>query len=126
MAAGELTEQQLENRRKAFDFADAWARLISTLATGTLVLSATFLKDVFPKDQPFEYKAILFASWAALAVSTMLGPMVLGALIAHLNRPDSTRTFDVFSGSIRLVSLLQIVTFFVGITLFAIFVGYNL
>lgn len=126
MATRELSNQQLENRRKAFDFADAWAKLISTLATGTLVLSATFIKDVLGDDQELEARSILFSSWAFLILSAILGPMVLGALVAHLNRPDSTQEIDVFAGSIRWLSLAQIVAFFMGTVLFAVFVGINL
>ena len=126
MAAGELSREQLENRRKAFEFADAWAKLISTLATGTIVLSATFVKDIFPEGQALSDTALLFASWVLLGVSTLLGPMVLGALVAHLSRADSTHQLDVYATSIRVLSLLQIVSFTVGITLFALFVGLNL
>ena len=126
MAAGELSDQQLENRRKAFEFADAWAKLLSSLATGTIVLSATFIKDIFPKDHALEDKAFLFAAWVVLGVSTLLGPFVLGALISHLSRADSTRALDVYAPSIRILSFLQIATFTVGIVLFATFVGLNL
>jgi hypothetical protein len=126
MAAGELSQQQLENRRKAFEFADAWAKLLSGLATGTIVLSATFIKDIFPSGQALESTGALFAAWAFLGISTLLGPMVLVALVSHLNRAESTYELDVYAPSIRILSLLQIATFALGIFLFATFVALNL
>jgi hypothetical protein len=126
MAAGELSEQQLENRRKAFEFADAWAKLLSGLATGTIVLSATFIKDIFPSGVPLESTVLLFAAWMLLGVATLLGPLVLGALVSHLNRAESTKELDVYAPSIRLLSLLQIATFTFGISFFAAFVAVNL
>jgi MFS family permease len=126
MAAGELSDQQLENRRKAFEFADAWAKLLASLATGTLVLSATFIKDIFPDSKSLETKGILFAAWIVLGISAFMGPMVLGALVAHLNRASSTRELDVYSGSIQVLSILQICTFFLGLVLFSTFVAINL
>ena len=126
MATGELSDQQLENRRKAFEFADAWAKLLSSLATGIIVLSATFIKDIFPKDHALQDKGILFAAWVILGVSTLLGPIVLGALISNLSRADSTRTLDVYAPTIQFLSVLQILTFTVGLILFSTFVGLNL
>lgn len=126
MAAGELSDQQLENRRKAFDYADAWAKLLSSLAVGTIVLSATFIKDIFPQDHPLTNKGFLFSAWIVLGLSALLGPFVLGALISHLSRAESTRELDVYAPSIRILSLFQVASFTIGIILFATFVGLNL
>jgi hypothetical protein len=126
MAAGDLSEQQLENRRKAFEFADAWAKLLSTLATGTIVLSATFIKDIFPESEDLNSKGILFAAWGILAVSILLGPIVLGALISRLSSAETLDELDVYAPEIRVYSLSQIASFTLGLLLFAFFVGTNL
>jgi hypothetical protein len=126
MAAGELSDQQLENRRKAFDFADAWAKLLSSLATGTIVLSATFINDIFPVGHVLQSKGLLFASWGILGAAILLGPLVLGALISNLSRVESTKELDVYAPTIQVLSLLQILAFMTGLSAFAAFVALNL
>lgn len=124
MAITHSPDDRADNSRKAFDMADAWAKHIATLATGTLVLSATFLKDVLPNDANVEWSGLLYSAWTLLVVSTVLGLVVLGALMSGLSRAD--QKLDIYAPSIRLSGFAQIATFLLGICLFALFVGLNL
>ena len=126
MAASDIPQEQLENQRKAFDLADGWAKLLSGFATGTIILSATFIKDVFPDDQPLQQKGFLFLSWAILGFSAFFGILVLSGLTANLVRSDSARGFDLYAGSIRIPALLQVATLVAGVAAFAFFVSKNL
>ena len=113
-----------ENKRTAFEMADAWAKQIATLATGALVLSATFIKDILPKDEKVDGELFIYFAWALLLVSAVLGLVVLGALTSHLSRNDGK--LDVYAPSIRLSALAQFASFIVGLGLFALFAGLNL
>jgi hypothetical protein len=126
MATTEIHDQQLENRRKAFDLADGWAKLLSGFATGTVILSATFIKDVLADDGNIEMKGFLYVSWAVLGLSAFLGTVVLGGLTANLVKTDPENTLDVYATSIRVPALFQIVTLTLGVALFAFFISKNL
>lgn len=123
---GNADDDRMENARKALEFADAWAKLISSLSTGTLVLSATFIKDLFPDAHAFALKKVLFASWSALGLAAALGLMVLGALVAELDGYKTGGRPSVFAGAIQFWAIAQFVMFALGVLLFAIFIGKNL
>jgi hypothetical protein len=127
LAQSELPPEVLENKRKAFELAESLATLLSTLATGTIVLSGIFIKDILAtNNEGLEMQALLFLAWATLGVAGALGPVVIGQLVWDLDGPASTQNLTVQSARIRLSSAVQIVFFYGGILFFAIFVGTNL
>jgi hypothetical protein len=113
-----------ESRLKAFDLAGEWAKHITTLAIGTLVLSATFIKDVLPEGKPVDSSWLIFVAWALLGATSILGVLVQSALVAQLSRTRSEP--DIYDGTVRLFSALQFLLFFAGIGFFAAFAGINL
>ena len=110
----------IENRRKAFELIDAWARLLSGLAAGTLVLSAIFAKDLL--GGTVEVKEVLFEAWIFLGIATVLGPLILSVLIERLN----LEKLDAHDVVIRGLGNLQFAAFLGGTILLAIFAGINL
>jgi len=118
-------ERQSEYITKAFDFADGWAKLLSSLAAGTLALSATFIKDILPEGSSLHAKPILFVAWSILGITILLGPLLMGSLIWELNKSDDSEP-DAATGPIRLLGTLQALSFLAGILLFALFVAKNL
>ena len=113
-----------ENQRKAFEMADGWTKHIATLAAGTLVLSATFIKDLLPANSDLDAKGVLFTAWALLITSVVFSLLVLGGITSNLTRSDDQ--LDVFSPNIRISALLQFTAFVSGVILFVIFAGLNL
>jgi hypothetical protein len=114
-----------DDQRKAFELADGWAKLIATLASATVALTATFIKDIFPDNDPLSSKAYLFGAWAMLLASVLLAPLVLGSLVSELSANRSAGP-DIQSPTIRILSILQFLAFFAGLALFAVFVGKNI
>ena len=115
--------EAIENRRKAFELADGWAKQISTLATGALILSATFIKDILG-SQPTHWAASLYVAWALLLFTTVLGLVVQGSLTSELSRRDGR--LNVNSGTISKAAFAQFASFFLGLVAFAVFAGRNL
>jgi hypothetical protein len=117
-------ESHSDTHLKAFDLAADWAKHITTLSIGTLVLSATFIKDVLPEGDSVDANWTLFVAWALLTTTAILGVLVQSALVAQLSRMKGEP--DVYAGTIRAFSSLQFLAFFAGIAFFAVFAGMNL
>lgn len=113
-----------ETKLKAFEFVKEWTTQLITVASASLVLSATFYKDMV-KGSP-SYPTFLELSWFLFLISIVLGIMVLGALSAKLNKATEAADLDVYAVSIKRVSLLQIFAFVVALLLFTVFVAYNM
>ena len=119
-------DMQKDVRLKLIDTTQEWSKQIVTLATGTLVLSATFLKDLFGKALHAE--GALLTCWVSLTVAACAGALFLGALSALLGRAATDRNLtkiDVFATSSRLLAFVQIVTFIVGMSAFTWFAWAN-
>jgi len=78
-----------ETKLKAFDLVKEWATQLITVASATLVLSATFYKDIFSASGVAKHPNYLGASWFLFLLSIVLGIGVLGALSYHLNEVKS-------------------------------------
>src|SRR6476661_6739054 len=92
-------------RLKAFDSVSDWSKQITTIASATLVLSATFVKDLLSGHTI--HSCYLWTSWVLFLLSIVVGVAVLGTLVAPLNRGDQTQ-LDVYSPSIWGAALFQI------------------
>ena len=70
--------QGVELSTKPIEFALEWSKQITTLATGTLVLSGTFIQMFF--KHALVQKGWLLFSWILLGGSILCGVLYFGAL----------------------------------------------
>jgi len=84
-----LPNQLFQARIKANDFVQEHLKTIVTVASGTLVLTVSFIKDVIGTSGP-EARLIwlLILSWVALALSICAGVMSLATLVNNLDDAD--------------------------------------
>jgi glucose uptake protein GlcU len=108
---------------KALEFALEWAKHLTTLSAGTLVLSATFIKEVF-KDQALRWNACLFWAWTTLFVSIVSGVFFIGSLCSQLDSLES-KDLGLYAQPGVSFALLQNGAFLIGTALFAIYVFKN-
>src|SRR5262245_21985247 len=101
---------------KAFDMVSEWSRHITTIASATLVLSATFIKDIISGSATSI--GMLTWAWITLLLSILAGVFVLGSLTASLNK----HKLDVYAWGIKITAIFQVVLFLGGISLFIWFV----
>jgi flagellar biosynthesis protein FlhB len=113
-----------ETRFKAFDITSEWSKQLVTVAAAVVALSATFVHDVIGANQAVGGWLVL--SWVLLLASVVTGVLLLGALIAQLNRARDASTLDVYHGASRWFAVAQLVTFVVGLVAFVIFFSTNI
>jgi hypothetical protein len=107
-----LAGQYLEEQKLAFEF----VKHVTTLATGTLVLLATFLKDVFKNPSLSPLVPLTFGSLMVSVVALSLAAFGLLQSIRHPGAvPQGVR---VFTGSSALVG---VGAFLLGLLLLAVF-----
>jgi len=110
-------------RLKAFDSVSEWSKQITTIASASLVLSATFIKDIMAGHAVHPW--YLWISWVLLLLTIITGVFVLGTLAAQLNKGDQD-TLDVYSPSIVGAAIVQTALFLLGMVAFIFFVASNL
>jgi outer membrane protein OmpA-like peptidoglycan-associated protein len=110
-------------RLKAFDSVSEWSKQIVTIASATLVLSATFIKDVLSGNSI--HNAYLTAAWIFLLLCIVSGVLVLSTLAASLNKGDPA-DLDVYGPSTVAVAVVHVLLFLAGMGLFIFFVVVNL
>lgn len=99
-----------------------WTKQITTLATGTLVLSATFITDILKGK--IEYECILITSWILFALSALLGILVMGN-VCYLFSSRNKETPSIYDGTTRLIANLHFFTFSFGLIGFVFFASVN-
>jgi len=115
----------LELRKKAIDIAIEWSKQTTTLATGTLVLSGTFIKDLFTGH--VKWPMVIVMSWIVMSASAFLGILYVGALVAMVGKAKGVDDLDVYEWKNgRSVALIQIIAFMMGLVSFVIFVTKNM
>ena|ERR1041384_4828045 len=115
----------LELRKKALDTAVEWSKQITTLAIGSLVLSGTFIKDLFTGHVKWSFVIIL--SWVAMSLSSLVGVLYIGALVAMIGKARNPDDLDVYAWKNgRFVALVHVVAFIVGVVAFVIFITRNM
>lgn len=110
-----------EPHLKALDAALEWSKQITTLATGTLVLSATFIKDLFAKI--IYCKSIILTCWVLMGVSILFGILYLGSLCSLLS---SGKKFNIYEAPSVVLAVIQVSAFILGLASFVFFVFQNL
>lgn len=118
-------DPHLELRKKAIDLAIEWTKQITTLATGTLVLSGTFIKDLFTGH--VEWPMFIVVAWIAMSLSALFGILYVGALISMVSTAASADDLDINKNQNgRPVALIHIVAFMVGLGAFVAFITKNM
>lgn len=96
-----------------------WTKQITTLATGTLVLSATFIKDIF--QNKIEYHFIIILAWVFFAISILFGIILMGN-ICYLTLQKKV---NIYANPTRIIAIMHFMCFFIGLVLFIFFVSQN-
>jgi hypothetical protein len=105
------------DKREALDAGLRLARLLLSVAAGTIVLSATLLQTIYVGRS----QHLLEVAWILLAVSLLLGYLGHGQYVTQLDN-SNLKT----KGRFERLSLFQFLFLFAGLGLFAIFVAINL
>ncbi len=112
---------------KSYEIALSWSKHITTLSTGTLILSATFLKNVL--DNGYCNENLLVISWILYGASILFGFFFIGFLngsLADCNSDSDVEELDIYKGTPRILGLLQVLPFIAGMILFIIFASKNI
>ncbi len=109
-----------DQRKLAFEFAKDTTKQLITLSTAIVGLSVTFAKDIFKSSSQVD-ETLLVSAWITYLVSICFGVLTLMALTGCLD-PLSEDSSDnskltVNSNSIRVMSMLQILTYVMGLIL---------
>jgi hypothetical protein len=94
-----------------------FSKLLVTLATGSIVLSATFLEKFYRGHDRWE----LIASWTSFGVSVFVGLLVFGQYISQLEAEN----LKVRRGPLEVLSLIQMATLLAGMAFLALFAVTN-
>lgn len=99
-----------------------WTKQITTLATGTLVLSATFITDILKGRVELEY--ILISSWVLFALSALFGILLMGNL-CFLFSFRNKEPPSIYGTTTRVIANLHFWTFLIGLVGFVYFASAN-
>lgn len=113
----------MDVRTKAVGFAIDWSKHLATLATGTVVVSGTFLKDLLQKGHAHSWLILL--AWGCLILSLIVSSLVVGALITVINNPNKVADIDVYSAPVSGLAVIQATLLFAGLISFVVFVSLN-
>ncbi len=107
---------------KAAEYVKVITLQLIYMATGTIVVSGTFLKDVF--KHPLLWSVfVLIGSWVLLFGSVLFGLWVFGAIARGYVMNGKV---DIRQNLVRRHGLVQAWTFRVGIFIFIVFLSINL
>lgn len=93
-----------------------YSKQITTLATGTILLSTTFIKDIIKNNLSGFWTIVLVISWVLFFLSIVLGFLVQGKLTGNLWDKSSP---DIYEQGLTGLWASQAVCFFAGVFLFA-------
>ena len=117
-----MATDERELKLKAVDVALESTKQLIALSTGAIVLSGTFMKDLF--SDRITAMPVIWVSWGAFVVSAICALLYVGSLISQLNASKEAQKIDVYTA--RWAALAQIVLFGVGLIAFAAFTSLNL
>ncbi len=104
----------VSTKLKAFDFAQDVVKQLITLATGIIVITITFLTEVFSDTEGVGWLQI---AWGLYFLSIPFGIASLMNMTGNLNSDNP----DIGKASIRTFAGLQIVIFMAGLACTGIF-----
>lgn len=90
--------------RKALDSVYDYNKALITVATGTVALSATFLKDLYAG----EALGLLIAAWTTLGVSVFAGMIGMGAYVSQYAESDlrPRRALPEYASLVQLLAVV--------------------
>lgn len=115
-----------EYKFKSYDMALEWSKQITTLSTGSLILSGTFLKDIFKNG--FSYEWIIITSWIFLGISILFGVLFISRLNGDMAKVtgENIEGLNIYETTTKVLGFLQIVPFLLGLAFFIIFLICNI
>lgn len=117
----QITETLLEEH-KSVDYVKVITLQLIYMATGTIVVSGTFLKDIF--KHPLGWSVfVLIGSWGLLFFSVLFGLWVLGSIARGYIKDGKA---DISQNPIKRNGLIQAWTFRIGILAFIVFLSFNI
>jgi hypothetical protein len=109
---------------EAVKIAGEWNKQLSLWATGSIVVSISFLKDFLQGSEvSFEWRVELVASWVAMLASILFGHFAYGA---PLTGSGDANWSPKITAATRKLSILQATLFGIGLALLIIFAAGNL
>jgi len=115
--------------KKAFDGALDLVKQLITLSTGTLALTATFIKDILNVQKgSIPHLWILYVTWGLMLLSIFCGLFAHGSIVGTLEGADIVpeKRISPFNTNIRFWSLGQCIVFYLGILFLVIYVATSL
>ena len=106
---------------KSVDLALEWSKQLMALATGSLVLSATFLKDLFGNG--VGWIPLLLVSWFFFIVCILFGMLFMGALCSLV---DAGGKASIYSQPAWVLALIHFGSFALAMIAFTVFAALNL
>lgn len=116
----------MSDELEAVKIAGEWNKQLSLWATGSIVLSITFLKDLLGGiDIGFWSKSALISSWLLLALSIFIGNFAYGAPLTGAGKNNANWNLQI-NKQTRILSIIQATLFVLGIGLLIIFAASKL
>lgn len=81
-----------EDKKISVDIAIDYIRQLIYLASGSVILSTTFIGELFTGDLKFTW--ILYIFWVSMLVSVIFGLNVYGSIIGNLAKKGSTSVLE--------------------------------
>jgi hypothetical protein len=106
---------------KSVDLALEWSKQLMALATGSLVLSATFLKDLFGSS--VGWIPLLLISWFLFILCILFGMLFMGALCSLV---DAGGKGSIYSQPALAFALIHFSSFALAMIIFTVFASLNL
>jgi hypothetical protein len=110
---------------RGYETARAWSGLITSLATGIIVFTAVFKRDIVPEGQVMQASGFLLASWILLGIAAFSGLCYLATLIPQLHSGQKGN-LNLYAKEPKIFAVLQWFSFGLGALLFIYFAGVNL
>jgi hypothetical protein len=105
----------------AFEYARDTSKQLTALATGVIALTATFSKE-YVANTPQNLERYVIISWILLLVSVGCGQWCIMSLTGILgSQKTPPPPLSVYTKSIQLPAILQVVSFFTGLCLIIAF-----
>jgi hypothetical protein len=116
-------DEAKERDAKAIGAILEWAKVITALGTGSLVLSAALLSNVLKGTA--RLPGLLIGSWVLFGVSVFFGVMLLGNVCFLFTRA-CTAGPSIYNKTTRTLAIVHLAAFLLGVAVFLAFASFNL